>query len=127
MGQQDPRPDGPRRHDPRRLGVDGERVTAEWYIERGYTVLARNWRCDQGELDLVLSTGRTIVICEVKTRSSDRFGSPFDAVGPAKQLRLRRLAARWLREEAPFRPERVRFDVAGVVGRRVEVIESALT
>ena len=117
---------GQRRYDQRRLGADGEEVTAQWYLERGYAVLARNWRCREGELDLVLARERMIVFCEVKTRSSDRYGSPFAAVGPAKQLRLRRLAARWLREEAPFRPDSVRFDVAGVVGRHVEVVESAL-
>ena len=114
-----------RRFDPRRLGIDGEQTVARWYSERGYTVLDRNWRCSDGELDLVLSTGRTVVFCEVKTRTSDRFGTPFDAVGPDKQRRLRRLAGRWLREAAPFRPDDLRFDVAGVMGRRVDVIESA--
>lgn len=113
-------------YDQQRLGADGEAVTATWYEERGFQVLARNWRCREGELDLVLAKDDLIVICEVKTRSSGRYGSPFEAVGPAKQLRLRRAAARWLREAAPFRPDRVRFDVAGVVGRRVEVIEAAL-
>lgn len=116
----------PRRHDPRRLGADGEDTVARWYVERGYTLLDRNWRCSDGELDLVVSIGELIVFCEVKTRSSDRFGSPFDAVGLTKQRRLRRLAGRWLREAAPFRPDDIRFDVAGVVGRRVDVIESAL-
>jgi len=115
-----------RRHDPKRLGIDGEQTAARWYVERGYTVLDRNWRCSDGELDLVLSIGSTVVFCEVKTRSSDRYGSPFDAVGPDKQRRLRRLAGRWLREAAPFRPVDIRFDVAGVMGRRVDVIESAL-
>jgi putative endonuclease len=115
-----------RRFDPRRLGADGEETVAKWYIERGFTVLDRNWRCSDGELDLVLARDDLVVICEVKTRSGDRYGSPLLAVGHDKQRRLRGLAARWLREAAPFRPERVRFDVAGVVGRRVEVVESAL-
>jgi putative endonuclease len=113
------------RFDPRRLGADGERVAAEWYLARGYVVLARNWRCRAGELDLVLARRREIVFCEVKTRTSDRYGSPFAAVGHVKQARLRRLAATWLSEDAPFRPSGIRFDVAGVIGRRVEVIESA--
>lgn len=113
-----------RRFDPQRLGADGEDVAARWYVDRGYRVLARNWRCREGELDLVLGRGSLVVICEVKTRSSERFGSPFEAVGPAKQRRLRRLGARWLSESCPGRVE-VRFDVAGVVGRRVEVIEQA--
>jgi len=113
------------RFDPRSLGVDGELAAARWYTDSGYTVIARNWRCRAGELDLVLAKGRLVVICEVKTRSSERFGSPFAAVGPDKQRRLRRLAARWLAEDAPFRPDVVRFDVAGVMGRKVTVVESA--
>lgn len=117
---------GRRRHDPARLGRHGETLAARWYEQRGYTVLERNWRCGEGELDLVLCNDDLIVICEVKTRSSTRFGSPFEAVDARKQLRLRRLAARWLRERAPFRPAQVRFDVAGVLGGRVEVIEAAL-
>jgi putative endonuclease len=112
--------------DPRRLGADGEDQVARWYVERGFRVLARNWRCSEGELDLIAAAGDLIVICEVKTRSSLRFGSPFEAVGPAKQRRLRRLGAIWLASEAPFRPTRVRYDVAGVLSRRVEVIEDAL-
>ena len=115
-----------RRFDAQRLGAHGEDLAARWYVERGYRVLDRNWRCADGELDLVLAHGRRVVICEVKTRSSLRFGSPFEAVGPAKQQRLRRLGARWLREAAPFRPVEVRYDVVGIVGRRVEVIEGAL-
>jgi len=117
---------GGRRYDHRRLGAHGEDLARHWYEARGYTVLARNWRCRDGELDLVLARGRLVVFCEVKTRTGDRHGSPFAAVGVHKQARLRRLAARWLREAAPFRPDEVRFDVAGVVGSRVEVVESAL-
>lgn len=122
----DPSPSRPGRSDPARLGAYGEQLVSEWYVERGYRVLARNWRCRDGEIDLVLGRGTTIVVCEVKTRSSDRYGSPFEAVTPAKSGRLRRLAARWVKECAPFRPEAVRVDVAGVVGRRIEVIEGAL-
>ena len=114
----------PSSFDPRLLGAYGESLVAQWYEQRGYVVLDRNWRCSEGELDLVLGRGSLVVICEVKTRSSDRFGSPFEAVGPAKQRRLRRLGARWLSESFAGRAE-VRFDVAGVVGRRVEVIEHA--
>lgn len=114
------------RFDRARLGAHGEQLAAEWYVARGYRVLARNWRCRDGEVDLVLARGTTVVVCEVKTRSGDRHGSPFEAVTAAKARRLRRLAARWVSECAPFRPDTVRVDVAGVIGRRVEVIEGAL-
>jgi len=99
-------------------------VAAAWYEANGYQVVARNWRCRQGELDLVLRRGRTIVFCEVKTRSSTAFGAPVEAVTRAKQVRLRLLAARWL-EESPRAAGEVRFDVASVLAGRLEVFEGA--
>jgi putative endonuclease len=108
----------------RALGVRGEDAAAAWYRARGYEVLARNWRCPEGELDLVVAGPGTIVFCEVKARSTSAFGTPFDAVTPAKQRRLRRLAGAWLRQSTVRRPS-VRFDVAGVLGGEVEVVEEA--
>jgi putative endonuclease len=108
-----------------RRGEAGEAAAAAWYLARGYTVLARNWRCREGELDLVLCHGRDLVVCEVKARVSNRFGTPAEAVTQTKQQRIRRLAARWLREAAPFAPRTVRFDVASVLGSRVSVVEGA--
>jgi len=108
----------------RALGARGEEAAATWYLEHGYEVLARNWRCRAGELDLVLRRGRTFVFCEVKTRSSDAFGAPVEAVTRDKQARLRHLAARWL-EEAPVRPTDIRFDVASVLAGTIDVIEDA--
>lgn len=108
----------------RALGAHGENLAAGWYVERGYTVVDRNWRCRDGELDLIVSRDRTIVFCEVKTRSSTAYGSPAEAVTPTKQARIRRLAVRWLAERGT-RTHSLRFDVACVVGREVSVIESA--
>jgi putative endonuclease len=110
------------------LGAAGEHAVAGWYEAAGYTVLARNWRCRAGELDLVVGRGRTIVFCEVKTRRSDTFGTPAEAVTAAKQRRLRALAIAWL-EEWGARGD-LRFDVASVrpaSGGRliVEVLEAA--
>ncbi|MDZ7733790.1 MAG: YraN family protein [Acidimicrobiia bacterium] len=67
---------------------------------------------------------RLVVFCEVKTRSSLAFGSPAEAVTDAKQRRIRGLAASWLRESG-VRPRQLRFDVASVVGRDLDVIEAA--
>jgi putative endonuclease len=108
----------------RALGARGEALTARWYEQRGYDVVSRNWRCREGEIDLVLVHGRTVVVCEVKTRTSNAFGSPYEAVTPAKQRRLRILALRWL-EAHQVGGVALRFDVAGVVGGEVEVIEAA--
>ena len=108
----------------RALGASGEDRVAAWYEANGYTIEARNWRCRQGELDLVARRGRTVVFCEVKTRSSDAFGAPVEAVTRAKQARLRVLAARWL-DEAPFRARDIRFDVASILAGKLEVLEGA--
>jgi putative endonuclease len=117
---------GPDRTGGRRtLGAAGEAAVAAWYGANGYEILARNWRCRDGELDLVVARGRHIVFCEVKTRSSEAFGAPAEAVTRAKQMRIRRLAARWLEEDAPRRPRAIRFDVASVLKGEVEVLEGA--
>ena len=108
----------------RTLGISGEDAVAAWYAERGYEIIARNWRGGRtGELDLIARTGTTYVFCEVKTRTSTAFGAPVEAVGHQKQLRIRRLAAAWLTEQARGRGGDVRFDVASVLGGRIEVIE----
>ena len=110
----------------RALGAKGEDVAAAWYTKQGYEVVARNWRCREGELDLILRSGRTYVFCEVKTRTSTLFGAPVEAVTRDKQMRIRRLAARWLQDGAPGPAKDIRFDVASVLGpREVEVLEGA--
>ena len=72
-----------------RLGASGEDQVAAWYEARGYRVLARNWRCREGEVDLICVQGRRLVFCEVKTRSSAAFGHPAESVTPVKQRRIR--------------------------------------
>ncbi|MDO8391216.1 MAG: YraN family protein [Actinomycetota bacterium] len=106
-------------------GRFGENEAARWYVRHGYRVLARNWRCSFGELDLVLAGDGCIVFCEVKARASAEFGGPEGAVHWAKQRRLRRLAAAWLASERPAGLLEVRFDVAAVVGAKVHVIQHA--
>lgn len=106
------------------LGAAGEAAVADWYRANGYDVVDTNWRCRQGELDLIVRKGRILVFCEVKTRTTDAFGAPAEAVTREKRDRIRRLAAVWL-EDAPFRAREVRFDVAGVLNGEIEVIEAA--
>ena len=102
-------------HDQRReLGRFGEAYAARHLVEGGMVVLDRNWRCHAGEIDLVLRDGSVLVVCEVKTRSSVRFGSPLEGVDERKAARLRRLAARWLAEH-PLTPGEVRIDLVGVL------------
>ena len=108
------------------LGARGEDQAAAWYRSQGYDIIARNWRCKEGEIDLICAKDRCLVICEVKTRSSAAFGHPAEAVTPAKQQRLRVLATRWLADgEQGLRPTQIRFDVAAVLAGELDVIEAA--
>ena len=107
------------------LGRYGEDRAARWYEDRGYRVLARNWRVREGEIDLVLAKQRVLVFCEVKTRTSDRFGSAAEAVGPRKQQQVRAVARRYLADEVRRAPGNIRFDVAAVTPAGIEVIEGA--
>lgn len=112
----------------RALGADGERLAAQWYEEHGYEILDRNWRRREGEVDLIVRLGKTVAFCEVKTRTTDRFGSGAESVLEAKQRRIRRLAARWLSELTPASGRArvdVRFDVVSITAGRIEVIEDA--
>lgn len=99
------------------LGIYGEEVAVRHLQDAGWSILARNWRCEIGELDVVALDGDVLVFCEVKTRSGLGFGSPVEAVTRAKALRQRRLAARWL-DSHGGRTREIRFDVIGVLRRR---------
>lgn len=106
------------------MGAYGEDLAARHLVGQGMVLLDRNWRCPEGELDLVLRDGCVVVVCEVKTRRSAAFGTPLEAVTAAKLGRLRRLAARWLREHDVATRE-VRLDLVGIdlslpVDRRVD-------
>ena len=104
------------------VGRHGEQLAGVHLEAAGWMILARNWRCRDGELDIVARDGVVLVFVEVKTRSSLAFGSPAEAVSPAKAARIRRLAGHWIAaERAEGRPEfwsAIRFDVVSVVGGR---------
>jgi putative endonuclease len=96
-----------------RLGRFGEDAAIDHYRRQGYRLLARNWTCSLGELDLVLQRGGLLVFCEVKARSGSAFGGPYEAVTWRKQRKLRALAEAFLVASRP-NPDGVRFDVASV-------------
>ena len=103
-----------RSHPTTMLGRRGEDVAAQYVIRLGWKILDRNWRCPGGELDLVARDGEQLVICEVKTRSTLRFGTPVEAVTEAKAARLRRLALRWAAlHDCAGAP--IRIDVIGLL------------
>ena len=96
------------------LGRDGEQAAVTYLEGCGFRILDRNWRCADGEIDIVAVERHTFVVCEVKTRSGTRYGTPLEAVGRAKQARLRRLAVRWLTAHG-IRFEQIRIDVVGLL------------
>lgn len=99
------------------VGAYGERLAARYLTECGMQILDRNWRCDQGEIDIVAMDHTCLVIVEVKTRRSLAFGSPVEAVTTLKAARLRRLAACWLADHRALvdSVDDVRIDVVGVL------------
>ena len=102
------------------LGALGEQLAVDHLTGQGWAILARNWRCRYGELDVIAADtdARSVVFVEVKTRSGDGFGGLAYAVPPEKVRRLRRLAGAWLAgQESHW--HNVRLDVIGVrIGRR---------
>jgi len=101
----------------RAIGAYGERVAARHLQDQGLVILQRNWRCPDGELDLVLRDGDEIVFCEVKTRNGGLFGTPAEAVDSRKVRKLRLLAGRWLAETG-IHGDGIRFDVVEVLPQR---------
>jgi putative endonuclease len=96
------------------LGRHGEQLAAEYLERSGMRILDRNWRCAEGELDIVAAQRQVLVVCEVKTRSSGRYGTPLEAITRQKQRRLRRLAIRWVVAHGVLFDE-IRIDAVGVL------------
>jgi putative endonuclease len=104
------------------VGRYGEQVAADYLEAAGLVILARNWRCREGEIDIIARDGSDVVFVEVKTRSSAAFGAPAEAVDRAKSARIRQLAVRWLLAQRdagePASWSALRFDVIAVVRTR---------
>jgi putative endonuclease len=96
------------------LGRYGETLAARELTDGGMVLLERNWRSSSGEIDLLLRDGDVLVVCEVKTRTTDACGLPHEAVDDAKVARLRRVADEWLDVHAAA-PREVRVDLVAVI------------
>lgn len=99
------------------LGAYGEHVAEQYLARRGLVVLDRNWRCDEGEIDLVLREGEVLVVCEVKTRRGALGGTPHEAITAAKLDRLQRLGVRWARAHE-LSPQEMRVDLVAIMQPR---------
>jgi putative endonuclease len=121
------RPDGATDHRSSR-GRAGEDAALAAYHRRGFRVVARNWRCPLGEIDLVMERDGLLVVCEVKARSGAAFGGGYEAVTWSKRRKLRQLAEAFMAAERPPQAA-IRFDVASVwlepPGADVEIFEDA--
>ena len=113
-------------------GKWAEDLVSRWYQQHGYVIVARNWRCKRGELDVVAHRDGVLVICEVKARASNAFGTPAEAVTLAKQLKVRRATADFRASISESNDaiaslvntaRSVRFDVACVLGTQLEMLE----
>ena len=105
----------------RKLGQQGEEIATGYLRQQGYDILARNWRCPVGELDIVAREGEILTFVEVRTRRGDRFGGPEESITLAKQAKLVELAQTYLKD-AGLEDEAWRIDVVAIeLGQRGEV------
>lgn len=111
--------------DKRQTGSRWEAQAALFLEQAGYQILERNFRCRQGEIDLVAREGRYLVFVEVKYRRSLAWGSPQEAVNPEKQGRIRRTALYYLYSHGYGEEMPCRFDVVAVTGEKMELIRDA--
>jgi len=95
-------------------GEDGEQAAADYLKKCGFRILDLHWKCTEGELGIVAAERHFLVVCEVKTRSGTRYGTPLEKISRARQNQLRRLAAQWLNAHG-VRFDQIRIDVIGLL------------
>ncbi|MBQ8600182.1 MAG: YraN family protein [Clostridia bacterium] len=94
------------------LGLKGEQIARKYLLKKGYKIIATNFQCRFGELDLIAQDQNCLVFCEVKTRSAGMVAAPQESVTPAKQRKMIKTAEHWLMENPVDAP--LRFDVLAV-------------
>lgn len=103
------------------LGKLGEQLAADYLTESGLRILDRNWRCPDGEIDIVAVERNALVVCEVKARSGSRYGTPMEVISGRKQARLRKLAVRWVMAHGVYYDE-IRIDAVSVTRDRGDFV-----
>lgn len=112
------------------LGFHGEDLAVEFLKRRGYRILHRNFKLKFGEIDIVAQEGDTVCFIEVRTKTTDSAGTPFESITPFKQRKLSKLALAYLKNQYKSVDVRARFDVVAVVSEdgkeeTVEIIQNA--
>jgi len=112
-------------------GALGEKIAAEFLQKNGYNILTKNYRCPEGEIDIIAERQETLVFIEVRTKRSWRFGSPEESITQIKKERLKTLAERYGQEHEDL-PSNWRIDLVAIeIGqgdrvKRIEIIENAI-
>lgn len=113
----------------RKIGTEYEDVAVRYLIDRGYEILEKNYRCRFGEIDIIakhkVGNDIFIVFIEVKYRKNGIAGSPFEAVDYKKQMIIRKVSEYFLMTNGYWDISRIRYDVVGIMGRKIELIQNA--
>lgn len=107
------------------MGSKYEQAAGEFLINKGYRIIAYNYRCKLGEIDIIALDGDELVFVEVKYRASSRYGSPMEAVDYRKQNKIYMVANYYLMEQHISKYTKVRFDVVGILGKEITLIKNA--
>ncbi len=110
------------RADKKDKGAFGEDVALEFLLKKGFCLKERNFRCKQGEIDLIMEDGNYLVFVEVKLRVGARFGTPLEAISPVKQKKIHQVAAYYMQKNKIYQQD-LRFDAIGISGQNGETIE----
>ena len=106
------------------LGRKGEDISVEFLKKQGYKIIERNYRCSLGEIDIVAKDKNVLCFVEVKTRKTDEYGLPAEAIDGHKQKKLAKVALAYLKEKRIYKQD-LRFDVVSVYANHIELIKDA--
>ena len=109
----------------RKVGAAYEKIAAHYLERQGYQILAYNYRCRFGEIDLIVRDGRYLVFAEVKYRADDSRGNALEAVNVRKQATIRRVAQHYLMQHHFPEDTPCRFDVVGITGDKISLVRDA--
>lgn len=109
----------------RAVGSEYEALAVAYMEQQGMRILERNYRCKQGEIDIVAKESQYLLFVEVKYRKNLSSGHPAEAVTPAKQQRIYQTARYYLYEHHLSEDTPVRFDVAAILGQEIQYIRNA--
>jgi len=106
------------------LGRTGEDISVKFLKKQGYKIMERNYRCSLGEIDIVAKDKNILCFVEVKTRKTEEYGLPEEAIDRHKQKKLTKVALAYLKQKRIYKQD-LRFDVVSVYPNHIELIKDA--